>query len=73
MTVLVESRDQHVEHIALVLLREFDDEIAPDRVVVEANRAYRDLCETARVESFIPILALRRALTSLQHAPRIVG
>jgi len=73
MTVLEESREQHVEHIAQVLLREFDGEIAPDRVVAEANRAYRDLCQTARVENFIPILALKRARTRLQHAPHIAG
>jgi len=42
-------------------------------VVAEANRAYRDLCQTARVENFIPILALKRARTRLQHAPHIAG
>jgi hypothetical protein len=73
MTALVESRDQHVEHIAQVLLREFDGRIAPDLVVAEANRAYGELCETARVENFIPILALRRARTSLQHAHPVTG
>ena len=71
MTTLMESRDQHVEHIAQVLLREFDGEIPPDRVVAEANRAYRDLYEAANVKNFIPILALKRARTSLQHVPHI--
>jgi hypothetical protein len=71
MTVLVQSRDQQVDHIAQVLLREFDGEVAPDRVVAEANRAYRDLCATSSVQNFIPILALKRARTSLQHAPHI--
>jgi hypothetical protein len=65
MTALVQTRDQHVEQIAEVLLREFDGEIPPDRVRAEANRAYRDLCKTSRVETFIPILALRRARCSL--------
>ena len=73
MAVLVEARDQHMERITEVLLREFDGEIPPDRVATEVSYAYRDLCRTARVETFIPILALKRARSRLQHAPRITG
>ena len=71
MTAPVQSRDQHVEHIVDVLMSEFDGEVPPDQVVAEANRAYRDLCDTSRVESFIPILALRRARGSLQRTSRV--
>lgn len=69
MTVLVVSREQHLDHIVDVLMREFDG-LPLEQIVAEADRAYTELLRTSRVEAFIPVLALRRARAALQGERR---
>jgi hypothetical protein len=68
MATAMGSRDQQVEQIVETLMREFEGQLAPDLVTAEVTRRYAELCETSRVEPFIPILAMRRARAGLRVA-----
>jgi hypothetical protein len=59
------TEDQHVRHIVDVLTGEFEGRFGSEHIADEAERTYIDLREHSRVESFVPILALRRARASL--------
>jgi hypothetical protein len=72
MTVLVVSREQHLDHIVDVLVRELDG-VPPEQIAAEADRAYTELVNSSRVEAFIPILALRRARAALQADRRVAS
>ena len=66
MTTITISREQHLEHIVAVLAREFEGVVPADDVAAEVTHTYDTLCDSSRVEAFIPILALRRARATLR-------
>ena len=61
------ARQQHLALIVASLSGEFD--VDPETLLSEAATTYDDLCATSRVESFIPILTLRRCRQRLQRRP----
>ena len=65
MSSLQLADDQHVRHIVDVLTGEFGGLLEPDHIAGEAERVYIDLRDQSRVESFVPILAMRRVRASL--------
>jgi hypothetical protein len=55
------QREREVDAIVRDLVRQFGDRVPDEHIAAEAQNAYDGLCATAKVETFITILALRRA------------